>query len=173
MCAYVCLYLTNTCEHVLCESVLLWTAYTWTLLAVELCSRPKAERGKVREVSPGIKGQGRLWIIYVMDEERPSSPSRLHTENSSLTQLLSNIPRLNPHLSFCLPPILLDCFNWASVTISHISVFMPAISKACGSLLCHLKIHLVYGLSLNYVKFMYISLYHKHASKDFMETKPT
>lgn len=120
------LHSCGTCEHMLCECVLLPAAYTWTLLAVELDSRQRAERAvRVLKVRAGYESS-------VMDEERPSSPAHLHTENGPLTQLpCNNIPQLNPHLSYHMPPILLDCFHLASGTISHISVFPPATSNAC------------------------------------------
>ena len=92
----------------------------------------------------------------VMDEERPSSPPHLHTEKSPSTQLLSNnIPRLSPHLSYCMLAIHLDCSLLASVTISHISVFLPATSDACGLTTAPFKMHFVYGLSLRHSNFMY------------------
>lgn len=106
-------------------------------LSLQCSSAVDGERR--REVSPGIKKSGVNYESSVIDEVRPSS-SHLHTENGPLTQLLSNnTAQLNPHLSYRLPPIPLDCLHLASATISHISVFLPATSDACGSLFVPFK----------------------------------
>lgn len=62
MCAYLCLFLYNMCEH-----VALWVRLAVSSIYLNSpCSEAlqlTASRKRGREVSPGIKGQGRLWII--------------------------------------------------------------------------------------------------------------
>lgn len=62
-CVHFFVCFCTTCANTLpCECDWLWAAYTWTLLAAK-AQQLTASRKRGREVSPGIKGQGRLWII--------------------------------------------------------------------------------------------------------------
>lgn len=62
----------------------------------------------------------------MMDEERPSSPTHLHTEDGPLTQVLSNnIPQLSPHLWYDTLAILFACSDGICSSQPYFSAPLP------------------------------------------------